>query len=765
MSKKNRHSNGSVALQQETSELRREVTQLKEELASKEKQIEDLRVYQELEDELQKERQQLREARSAVEQEVRAQAEKIHAEYFAAKEAQLSEIENRATQLAAKTQEDARGEGARIIAEAQEVAEKLKVDAREGLEQLKSAASKELSDVHAETKRLLEQAERDKNQIIAQSKVDFEESCASRLADLDAREVSIKSEEERLKSERLKYNVERDDLKWERDELKVQSESLRSRWEQCSPERLFQAQSAASEASRLLELQEKALSDMKGEIDRLRKLVPITEGRPAAAILGDLEDAQKRLREMDERLATYPSVEEMAGLRRDSEAAKLLRVEVQHLSRRCADLDMRALQNELGRREMEQLKVEADALRVLNDELRTELQMHKDALEQKTGERFPELGRLDRTHKSRVRELQPFPNVPNLLQRVTRHIRLYAASRTTPLFYSEASIRSFLAGMASSRLEILQGLSGTGKTSLPRVFIEAIGGQCRTIPVQSSWRDRHELLGYNNDFNKRFSETEFTKAVYESGFPDQSETVWAVVLDEMNLARIEYYFADFLSVLEQPENENWAVSLMDYNPFTQTDGGPKYLVDGHRLRIPRNLWFVGTANQDESTFEITDKVYDRSQVIDFRSRQDEFAPEEQVDAFSLSLSRLEKAFKSATESQQYQLTTDEWRFVEQVDQCLSQELDLSFGNRIKLQMKRFVPVFVACGGQKAEAVDIQIARKVLRKLENRFDAGLGEALRKLHDVLRNYRPTGWNEMNLSQEIVARKIERTRGSSN
>src|ERR1017187_4854369 len=108
---------------------------------------------------------------------------------------------------------------------------------------------------------------------------------------------------------------------------------------------------------------------------------------------------------MDERLASYPSVEEMAGLRKDGEAARLLRVEVQQLSRRCVDLDMRALQNELGRREMEQLKVEADALRVLNDELRNELQMHKDALEQKTGERFPELGRLDRTHKGRVREL------------------------------------------------------------------------------------------------------------------------------------------------------------------------------------------------------------------------------------------------------------------------------------------------------------------------------------------------------------------------
>ena len=92
-----------------------------------------------------------------------------------------------------------------------------------------------------------------------------------------------------------------------------------------------------------------------------------------------------------------------------------------------------------------------------------------------------------------------------------------------------------------------------GKTSLPRVFIEAIGGEYATIPVQSSWRDRHELLGYNNDFNKRFSETEFTKAIYRSGFEDQQERIWFVLLDEMNLARVEYYFADFLSVLEEPD--------------------------------------------------------------------------------------------------------------------------------------------------------------------------------------------------------------------
>ena len=107
-----------------------------------------------------------------------------------------------------------------------------------------------------------------------------------------------------------------------------------------------------------------------------------------------------------------------------------------------------------------------------------------------------------------------------------------------------------MAGLAASRFTILQGLSGTGKTSLPKIFMEAIDGEKTVIPVESSWRDRNELLGYYNDFNRKFTAKEFTCQLYRAGMPYYNDTPFFIILDEMNLSRVEYYFADFLSVLE-----------------------------------------------------------------------------------------------------------------------------------------------------------------------------------------------------------------------
>ena len=122
--------------------------------------------------------------------------------------------------------------------------------------------------------------------------------------------------------------------------------------------------------------------------------------------------------------------------------------------------------------------------------------------------------------------------------------------------------------------------------------------------VQPSFRDRTEVLGYFNEFSKRFNETEFLRAVYEAGLRQDPSMI---VLDEMNLARVEYYFAEILSVLEMPSHDEWVLDLVP----TQWAADPRGLHDG-KLTIPDSLWFIGTANNDDSTFTITDKVYDPS---------------------------------------------------------------------------------------------------------------------------------------------------------
>ena len=92
--------------------------------------------------------------------------------------------------------------------------------------------------------------------------------------------------------------------------------------------------------------------------------------------------------------------------------------------------------------------------------------------------------------------------------------------------------------------------------------MEAIDGEKTVIPVESSWRDRNELLGYYNDFNRKFTAKEFTCQLYRAGMPYYNDTPFFIILDEMNLSRVEYYFADFLSVLED-KKENWKIKLVD----------------------------------------------------------------------------------------------------------------------------------------------------------------------------------------------------------
>jgi hypothetical protein len=299
-------------------------------------------------------------------------------------------------------------------------------------------------------------------------------------------------------------------------------------------------------------------------------------------------------------------------------------------------------------------------------------------------------------------------------------------------------------------MSILQGLSGTGKTSLPRVFAQATGAICIRIPVQSNWRDRHELLGYNNDFTRQFTETDFTKAVYEAGLPREQDRCWLIVLDEMNLARVEYYFADFLSALEEQDREGQVVSLLPFDPASQGESVPQHLNRGV-LRIPPNLWFVGTANEDQSTYEITDKVYDRAQVIEFREPDPEHNTES-VEPLFVRWSLLQEAFDAARQHNDLQLNTSDHEFISKLDRTLRGSFDLTFGHRIRTQMRTYVPVFQACGGTRSEGVDYFIARKVLQKVANRRHENIETALDALTETLENV-PQGYGRMAWSLAAV------------
>ncbi|MBE5818738.1 MAG: hypothetical protein E7312_06740, partial [Clostridiales bacterium] len=194
--------------------------------------------------------------------------------------------------------------------------------------------------------------------------------------------------------------------------------------------------------------------------------------------------------------------------------------------------------------------------------------------------------------------------------------RNFAASRLS-LYYSIDDIRKLVAGLAVSKLIIIQGISGTGKTSLAHAFGSFVDNPSTIIPVQPMWKERTDLLGYYNEFTKRFNESQLLIKMYEANY---SNDIYVTVLDEMNIARVEYYFAEFLSLLELPNSSQRYVNVVSDRWSTD----PKQLVDG-RIKLPDNMWFIGTANNDDSTFAISDKVYDRAMIIALDSKNEEFS--------------------------------------------------------------------------------------------------------------------------------------------
>ena len=338
--------------------------------------------------------------------------------------------------------------------------------------------------------------------------------------------------------------------------------------------------------------------------------------------------------------------------------------------------------------------------------------------------RFAKLVAVDNKYKelNAITEMDDYSQMP--LDLLVEKFRMFAASQLG-LYYDVKTIRAFFAGLGSSKIIILEGISGTGKTSLPYAMGKFFQNDAKICSVQPSWRDRSELLGYYNEFTKRFNETDFLKAIYEATYRDD---VNLVILDEMNLARIEYYFAEFLSIMEMPNVSEWNIEMIT-NPDVNTD--PAHFKDG-KLLIPQNVWFVGTANNDDSTFTITDKVYDRAISLFFSNKGIPFDAEF-TEPVSMTYQYLDDMLKEALTN--YPISNLTLEKFDKLDSFVISKFKIAFGNRILKQITKFVPCYVACGGTEIEGLDFIFSTKILKKFESLNLAFLKTELKELQNEL------------------------------
>ena len=318
-----------------------------------------------------------------------------------------------------------------------------------------------------------------------------------------------------------------------------------------------------------------------------------------------------------------------------------------------------------------------------------------------SGERFPTLLKID-AEKEKYERNDYDESIT--LKTMCENLRNFAANQK--LYYDIEDIRRFVAGLSVSHIMILQGMSGTGKTSLAYVFGKFLDNPSTVIPVQPMWKERTDLLGYYNEFTKQFNETELLSKMYEAGY---SKDIYVTVLDEMNIARVEYYFAEFLSMLEIPDKEKRYLEIVS----NQWESDPKRLKNG-KIAVPENMWFIGTANNDDSTFAISDKVYDRAMIMNLDNKAEPFTAAKEKPVH-ITYKRFEAMAASARK--EYRITKRNEKRLKKLDEYMIEHFHVTFGNRIMKQIHDYIPVYVACGGSELAALDDILCKKVLRKVE------------------------------------------------
>ena len=332
----------------------------------------------------------------------------------------------------------------------------------------------------------------------------------------------------------------------------------------------------------------------------------------------------------------------------------------------------------------------------------------KEDKKEKTGKRFQKLDLLDKkypgTKQTKIKSLEGL-TLPYLCER----FRYFAASdETNPLYYSIEDIRRFISSLGVSKTLILQGMSGTGKTSLPLAFGRFIKNTTSVVPIQPMWKEKSDLLGYYNEFTDRFNESTILEKIYEANKVDK---LFIIILDELNIARVEYYFSEFLSLLELKKDEERVLEVTSLISNEDPE-----MLDHGKIRIPNNIWFIGTANNDDSTFAISDKVYDRAMIMNLDQRCEDFTPEEDNEEIDISLGVFEELINKA--QREYSLTRRGRERLGEFDKYIQNTFGITFGNRIKRQIDAYVPIYIACGGNEIEALDDMLSKKVLRKLES-----------------------------------------------
>lgn len=594
-------------------------------------------------------------------------------------------------------------------------------------------------------KNVRDNAEAYTNQVVESTNIDEE------AFNILARESKVKAQEEKIRKRLSKLteidNEQRNDI-----ESEIRREYT---------ERLSEKEKEIESLKFDKQFEQKEKLQLQEELDKIRLAFKDRDPEEMARLfiklsreLAEVKDERNNMYSESEVESYKKQIEYYEGInierKRDEAKAELLKTELDTTAPR------------IFASKVDELKMKIETLEHVNNVLNENLESQRKSIEtlsQKKNDvtsafecahrydegdyQFDYSDFDDKTHKNELKSL--------------KELALYIQKRLAslekpdkPVYYELETIRLFIAGLHMSNITILQGISGTGKTSLAREFVKALTvgsptfcGQnefCeekapyRICSVQSGWRDNMDLMGFYNVFQNKYNETEIFKGLYLANTPLYKNTLYFIILDEMNLSHPEHYFADFLSLLEHPSIEQHKIILKDVpenNPL-------KHLV-GSKLQVPKNVRFIGTANHDETTLGFAPKTLDRSNVMDIPAVDTDDLGKKILgdrmlktdEKHTVSFEWIEEEFEKADNNYKEECNTF-YKFVKKNDiiKLLFEEQEIVSGSRFDEQASKFICAYIASGSDDektrkeslAYAADHLITTRLLRKVrERRFD--------------------------------------------
>ncbi|ADG81320.1 McrB family protein [Thermincola potens] len=303
---------------------------------------------------------------------------------------------------------------------------------------------------------------------------------------------------------------------------------------------------------------------------------------------------------------------------------------------------------------------------------------------------------------------------------IVEHIYRYISNKG--YLYETGLIKNFFLCLKTKPFVILAGISGTGKSKLVEVFAEAVGattenGRFVLIPVRPDWNDSSDLLGYK-DINGKFLPGPLTRVIQRAN--SQLDKPFFVCLDEMNLSRVEYYFSDILSLMETKKKTDagcFSEKIFHDDYFHTDEDKQRY----GQLRIPPNLYVIGTVNMDETTFPFSKKVLDRANTIEFSTVHLKSFPGKDMQELS-PLPVNNNVFQAQYLNLKDCLDSFEYleSVVDKIDQinAVLSKANLHVGYRVRDEIC-FYMAYNKAGGllEEDEAFDYQLMQKILPRIQ------------------------------------------------